>query len=97
MCKIDHTEAATIPQFLCRTCNPHLIPSAAVRKAADLADQAKRLAEDMARKHARDVDTVRGKIAAFERRGEPEAGSVPAKILAGLRRKLEKLEHGKAN
>ena len=99
-CKLDHTDPETLPRFLCRACNPHLIPTPdanaafyeALRQSQAQAAEINRL--------AREIATTAAKIERMEARGQNRWGkaaidpaSVEGKIHAGLKRKLERLQN----
>ena len=89
-CKIDHDIPGTVPRELCRHCFPTLARSPAARAELDRADAAKHAIKEALRIRGREIVRLDNEIARMVRNGEPVG--VPAKILAGLRKKRAKLE-----
>lgn len=91
-CKINHDDPEDIPRALCRQCHPGLSPSPTERAALDRADVERYAKAEALRIKERAIMSLDNKIASMVRKGEPLEGSVPAKILASLRKKRIKLE-----
>lgn len=85
-----HTHDA-IPEFLCRKCNPARTLTA--DEKAELARQEReaRDAEREREKSKRELLTAQQRIASMTYNGEPSPQSVNGKVLASLRRKVERL------
>jgi len=90
--KHDHNDPDAIPRELCRQCLPALARSPAARAALDRADVERYAKAEALRIRERALNSLDSKIAAMIRKGEPLEGSVPAKILAGYRKKRKTLE-----
>lgn len=90
-CGMDHTDADTIPAFLCRLCNPEMNSTPTERAKLDAIDRAALAAKLAAENLEREIRLTRGKLESLTRNGEPAPGSVSGKIAASLRKKLDRI------
>lgn len=87
----DHTDPLCIPEWLCRRCHPELVMTPARKAALEAAEAERVRAERAERARRRELERAKAKLAALTKRGEPEDGSVAAKIVAALRKKIARL------
>lgn len=90
-CKIEHTGDA-IPVFLCRACHPELNLSTTARRELDAQDHARAQAARDALTRQRELAKAQAKLKTCTRHGEPDEGTVNAKIAASMRKKIHRLE-----
>ena len=90
-CKIDHTDPAAIPAPLCRACTPSLTASQGELAALEAAERTRLAAGRAELSRKRELEKAQRKLSSITRRGEPDAGTVNAKIAVSLRRKISRL------
>ena len=90
-CKLDHRDPEVIPNFLCRTCHPEMMPTPeqrALAEAKDAADARRRA--DIASRD-RQIGSAERDIEKMTRNGEPTKEPAIG-ILASIRKKLLRLQ-----
>lgn len=84
-------EPGGVPPAICRRCHPELNMTREHRAELDASDRAQREAERGEQARVRDLAKAQRRLASITRKGEPEEGSVDAKVAASMRRKIARL------
>ncbi len=91
-----HDDPGGVPEFLCRRCHPELNLTPERRRELDAADEERQKKERARLALQHEIHKTKLRLATALKRGEPEEGSVQAKIILALRNKLARLQRSTA-
>jgi hypothetical protein len=96
-CKINHADADSLPQSMCRHCRPELNATPEQIAEATAAERKRIAAELAAERRKRELIKARQRLESLTRKGEPAEGTVNAQIAKSMRKKIARLQREEAN